>query len=253
MVIYFIVALFATLVGAAAGLGGGVIIKPVLDLLGDYNIVTISVLSSATVLSMAAVSTARQVKSGFKITRPMVTVSAGAVVGGVLGSVVFSVIKKGLEPEIVTIVQSAIIIILLLLCLAYKKLPRYHIESFIGQSLIGLILGMLSSFLGIGGGPVNVAILFLLLSMEIRDAAKVSILIILFAQTSGLIMKAANGLFDHVEDFSMLLVMIPAAIAGGLIGSHMNIKLAEKHLNIVYKSAIILVIIICSFNIVKII
>jgi len=253
MAIYFLVALFATLVGAAAGLGGGVIIKPVLDLLGDYNIVTISVLSSCTVLSMAIVSTGRQIKYGFKITKSMVTISIGAVAGGMLGSIIFSAIKQNLEPEMVTIVQSVIIILLLVMCLLHNKLPRYHIKSVFGQSMIGLFLGMFSSFLGIGGGPINVAILFALMSMELRDAAKVSVFIILFAQVSGLIMKAASGMFAQVEDFSMLFVMIPAAIAGALIGAQLNIKLAEKHLNMVYKSAVILVIIICAYNIVKLV
>ena len=253
MVIYFFVALAATLAGAAAGLGGGVIIKPVLDLLGDYNIVTISVLSSFTVLSMAIVATGRQIKSGFKVTKPMIVVSIGAIAGGGLGSVIFSAIKQSVNQDMVTIVQSAIIILLLVMCMVYSRLPRCHIKSIFGQVLIGLFLGVLSSFLGIGGGPINVAILFALMAMDIRDAAKVSVLIILFAQTSGLLMKAASGMFAHVEDFSMLLVMIPAAIAGGLIGSQLNIKLAEKHINLVYKSAVVLVIIICVYNIVKLV
>ncbi|HLQ75126.1 MAG TPA: sulfite exporter TauE/SafE family protein, partial [Alloiococcus sp.] len=54
--IYFAVGLIATIFGALAGLGGGVIIKPVLDLLGDYDVGTISVLSAATVFSMSVVS-----------------------------------------------------------------------------------------------------------------------------------------------------------------------------------------------------
>lgn len=249
MLIYLLVALFATIVGAVAGLGGGVIIKPVLDMLGNYNIVTISVLSSATVLSMAAVTTFRQIKKGFKITKTAAVVTIGAILGGILGSMLFAVIKAKLDPDLVTIVQSAIIIALLVLCLGYSKLPRFHIKSFIGQCSIGLFLGMMSSFLGIGGGPINVAILLVLLGLELRDAAKVSVFIILFSQTSGLIVKMLNGMFSQVEDFSMLLVMIPAAIAGGLIGSQLNIKLSESNISKVYKAAVILVIVICVYNI----
>ncbi len=49
MIVYFLIILFATIVGAGAGMGGGVIIKPTLDLISDYNVVTISFLSSVTV------------------------------------------------------------------------------------------------------------------------------------------------------------------------------------------------------------
>ena len=249
MIVYLLVALIATMVGAAAGLGGGVIIKPVLDMLGDYNIVTISILSSATVFSMAAVATARQVKKGLKITKTMIFVTVGAVLGGIVGSKLFALVKVNLDANVVTIVQSAIILVLLLLCLFYGKLPRFHIKSTALQCLIGLFLGMLSSFLGIGGGPINVAILFVLLGLELRESAKVSVFIILFAQFSGLIVKAMDGLFAQVEDFSMLLVMVPAAIVGGLVGSQLNMKLSDKSIGIVYKSAVIVVILICMYNI----
>ena len=53
MILYLIVALLATLLGSAAGMGGGVIIKPMMDLLGDYNVIEISVFASITVLCMA--------------------------------------------------------------------------------------------------------------------------------------------------------------------------------------------------------
>ncbi|WP_062320313.1 hypothetical protein [Halolactibacillus sp. JCM 19043] len=63
-VLYFLVALVATLLGSLAGLGGGVIIKPILDLLGDFDLATISILSSVTVLSMAVVSMFKFKNSG---------------------------------------------------------------------------------------------------------------------------------------------------------------------------------------------
>lgn len=52
VLIYFLVALLSTICGSMAGLGGGVIIKPVLDFLGDYNIETIGVLSACTIFSI---------------------------------------------------------------------------------------------------------------------------------------------------------------------------------------------------------
>jgi len=86
MSVYFFIAFGATLIGSIAGMGGGVIIKPMMDLIGHYDILTISVISSMTVLSMAIVATIKQVKNGFKITDTIIFITAGAVIGGVLGT-----------------------------------------------------------------------------------------------------------------------------------------------------------------------
>ena len=52
MLIFFLVALGASVVGAVCGIGGGVIIKPVLDLLHLETVAAISFLSGCTVLSI---------------------------------------------------------------------------------------------------------------------------------------------------------------------------------------------------------
>ena len=48
----FLVCFLASVVGAICGIGGGVIIKPVLDAFGIMDVATISFLSGCTVLSM---------------------------------------------------------------------------------------------------------------------------------------------------------------------------------------------------------
>ncbi|MCH1969832.1 hypothetical protein [Romboutsia hominis] len=61
-IIYFLVGIIATTIGAISGIGGGVIIKPVLDTLGNYDISTISILSSFTVFSMSIVALLKSIK-----------------------------------------------------------------------------------------------------------------------------------------------------------------------------------------------
>ena len=56
MLIFFLVALTASIAGAICGIGGGVIIKPVLDLLHLETVAAISFLSGCTVLSMSCYS-----------------------------------------------------------------------------------------------------------------------------------------------------------------------------------------------------
>src|SRR5699024_11648881 len=66
-IIYFLTGLIATMFGSMAGLGGGIIIKPVLDFLGDYDVESIAVLSESTVFAMACLSLITSVTSHVKI------------------------------------------------------------------------------------------------------------------------------------------------------------------------------------------
>ena len=54
MLLFLIVSFSASVVGAICGIGGGVIIKPVLDLLHMETVAAIQFLSGCTVLSMSA-------------------------------------------------------------------------------------------------------------------------------------------------------------------------------------------------------
>lgn len=56
MIIVFLVCFLASVAGAICGIGGGVIIKPVLDALGIMSVSAISFLSGVTVLSMTTYS-----------------------------------------------------------------------------------------------------------------------------------------------------------------------------------------------------
>jgi len=66
MVVFFLVALGASAVGAICGIGGGVIIKPVLDLLHLETVPTISFLSGCTVLTMSCYSVGKSLLAGEK-------------------------------------------------------------------------------------------------------------------------------------------------------------------------------------------
>ena len=61
--IYAFVILVATTLGAFVGLGGGVIIKPVLDFIGAEPRMQVDFLSAAAVFTMSVVSTGKSIKN----------------------------------------------------------------------------------------------------------------------------------------------------------------------------------------------
>lgn len=231
--IYFSIALFATVLGSLAGLGGGVIIKPLLDVLGHDNLQTISVLSSITVFSMAVVSIIKQSRYGFKFQMSKtIYISIGSILGGILGEELLglTLVIVGNESTI-SIFQNLVLAVILTIILIYmnnkSKFKSYNVESKIICVLVGLSLGCISSFLGIGGGPINVCILTLIFSLDTRGAAINSIIIILFSQSSKLLTISLTGGFSGM-DLSMLPFMIIGAILGGTLGSKLNRALNNK-------------------------
>jgi uncharacterized membrane protein YfcA len=251
MILYFSIGLLATIFGSLVGLGGGVVIKPVLDAIGTYDLTTIGILSSFTVFSMAVVSTGKQMKKGFKVEKNMLIITAGSILGGGIGNSIFGIFLKTLNNEgLATAIQGMILAGLLILVLFKGKLPKYHLHNLIILFFIGLVLGAIASFLGIGGGPINVMVLVLLLNMDIKKAAVTSILIILLSQFAKLILIFIGAGFGG-HDLSMLYVMVPGGIIGGLVGAHFNHKLSHEAIHRIFNTAIVALVILNFYNVVS--
>ncbi|MBB6481698.1 sulfite exporter TauE/SafE family protein [Spirochaeta isovalerica] len=250
--LYLAVALFSTTIGALSGLGGGVIIKPVLDAIAPYDAATIGLLSSFTVFSMAAVSTVRQYHSGIRFEgRKSLYIVVGSITGGTAGKILFSCSSELLgNSNRITAVQSAILAVLLILVLLYllqEKHTSLHIHNGIIIASAGFVLGLIAAFLGVGGGPFNVVLLALLFSMDSRTAAVHSILIILFSQSAKLIAVLIDGGFGSY-DLSALLYMIPGGIGGGFLGAWLNRKLKSRTIQILFRTVVSLLIILNIYN-----
>ena len=122
MAVFFLVSLLASAVGAVCGIGGGVIIKPVLDLLHLESVQAVSFLSGCTVLSMSCYSVGRAMLAGEKrVSLAAGTpLAVGAAAGGLLGSQVFAAVK-GLfaNPNGVGAVQAGCLAVVTAGTLAY--------------------------------------------------------------------------------------------------------------------------------------
>ena len=118
----FLVSFLASTAGAICGIGGGVIIKPVLDLFQMASVSTISFLSGCTVLSMSLYSVGRAAASrdsvvDFKTGTPL---ALGAALGGVLGKQLFTAVKEAASnPNMVGGVQAGCLTIITIYTLAY--------------------------------------------------------------------------------------------------------------------------------------
>ncbi len=256
IVIYFILSLFATTVGSLTGMGGGVIIKPLMDVLGDYDVQTIGVISSITVFSMSAVSVVKQMKSKTKIPfKTAIPLAAGSVFGGFAGQHLLDFIVNALNADsIATVIQNIALAVLILCVILYmRNKNRIKGRQFDGITVslcAGVFLGCISSFLGIGGGPVNVALIIYLFSFDTKTATVCSLITILFAQISKLATTAFTGGFSDF-DLSVVPVMIVGAVAGGFLGAVINKKSSEKAVEKAFSAVQVFVLAVTLFNIVN--
>lgn len=255
-ILYFLVGLLASTFGAIAGLGGGVIIKPVLDTIGHYDVATIGVLSAATVFSMACVSLLTSMRSSVKINvRSSLLLAIGSVVGGIIGKLLFNYLVTLIDAsDKVTMIQAIILAVIMILIYVFVKhrgkMKTFHMVNALSIIIIGTVLGIVAAFLGIGGGPLNVAILAICFSMGVKESALNSIFIIFFSQLAAILLVASStGFGDY--NLSMLLYMVAGGIIGGFVGSRFARILSSQFIEKLFGIAIIGIVLTNIFNVVR--
>ena len=254
--ILFLICLLASSIGAIVGAGGGVIIKPVMDLFGLMPVSTVSFLSGATVLCMSIVSLIRTWNSGAKVKLKTSTpLAIGAVAGGLVGKWLLETVKSGFGNEkTLGMIQAIALTVITFLVFLYvcnkNKLPSKHVESPFVAVIIGCCLGIISSFLGIGGGTSNVAVLFFFFSMEAKEAAKNSIYIIVFSQLASIITSAVSGTIPSFQWYQ-LVAMVAGGVGGALVGAEISKRINNQKVELLLKILLIVITCIDFYNIIK--
>ena len=252
--LFFAVSFLASIVGAICGIGGGVIIKPVLDLFGWASVSTISFLSGCTVLAMSFYSVGRSMAAGEKTIdlHTGTPLAIGAALGGVVGKQLFTALRNAApDPDMVGGVQAVCLALITLMTLVYTlkkaRIKTKTIDSTALCLVIGLVLGIMSSFLGIGGGPINLVLLFYFFSMDTKTAAANSLYIILFSQITSLL---ATLVTHTVPDFTLhtLALMVLGGIGGGMAGRRINKHLDERAVDKLFAALMAVIIAISVYN-----
>ncbi|WP_073507656.1 sulfite exporter TauE/SafE family protein [Streptobacillus notomytis] len=255
-IIYFLIITFATGVGSLSGMGGGVIIKPSLDALSYSNLDNINFYSSLAVLTMSVVSIIKKARQGDRIeNKQLLAIALGSIIGGKLGIQIF---KNSLSyfssDDIVKLIQITITVIVLSLAVYYNTYCKFTFKyrNYVIYFLVSMSLGIVSTFLGIGGGPINVSLFILIFGVSMKSATLYSISTIFFSQLSkNFIDFFITGISGY--EMSPLLVIIPAAILGGNIGTKVNMLSSNKVIKKAYNIITIFVICLNLFNGIRII
>lgn len=254
--VLFLIALAASVIGAICGIGGGVIIKPVLDMFGVASVATISFLSSCTVFSMSLYNVGRSLvsKSNSIEVSTGTPLAIGAAIGGICGNLLFSLIKSAIGSNVAGAAQSICLMLLTLGTLVYtlvkRKIKTKNESNKTVCVVIGFALGVFSSFLGIGGGPFNLVVLHYFFGMDTKKAAANSLYIILFSQATNLFVSLVSHSIPPFET-SALILMVCGGVGGGILGRLVNQKIDNKTVDALFLGLLFVIILICIYNAVK--
>jgi len=225
----------AGVLGSMIGLGGGIIVVPVLTFLGFPPTAAASnslfaALSNA-IASTISYSRQKRIEFSLGLKLGLLTIP-GTILGAILSTDVAPDIFKMLFG-FVLIASAAYIFLRKKIETREKTLSKQMMLFAVGASFFA---GIISSFFGIGGGIIFVPLMVIGMGMAMKKAAPTSQLILLFASLSGVIVHSILG---H-PDFLQAGFLAIGSFIGGLVGARLSINVKERYLKILVSIVILI-------------
>jgi hypothetical protein len=225
----------AGILGSMIGLGGGIVMVPVLTFLG------FSPTAAASNSLFAALSNA--VASTISYSRQKrVEFSLGLKLGllTIPGTILGAVISTDVTPSIFKILFGLVLIASAVYIFLRKKFETK--EKTISKQMMvfavgaSFFAGIVSAFFGIGGGIIFVPLMVVGMGMAMKKAAPTSQLILLFSSLSGVIVHSILG---H-PDFTQAGFLAIGSFVGGLVGARLSLDVKERYLQILVSTVILI-------------
>jgi hypothetical protein len=224
----------AGVIGSIIGLGGGIVIVPVLTILGiPHTMASSSSLFAA--FSNSVASTASYAKQKRIDYKNGLRLGLFSIPGTILGAI----LSGQATPDAFKVLFG---IVLVVSC--YYLFVKRNLESrqsvisakmLVISSGISFFAGILSSFFGIGGGVVFVPLMIVGLGLAVKNATATSQLILMFSSASGMITHALLG---HAQ-FEYAALLSVGAFAGGLVGARLSLEIKENKIRLLIVVAIL--------------
>ena len=225
-----LVGLVAGIVGGGMGVGGGIIMVPLLVAIG-FDQHRAHATSLAAIVLIAIVGAASFAASGEASIGLGVTVG----IGGVLGSIVGASVMHRISPRSLTIIFAIVLLVAAIRMISgAAPLPGTGDVGEGAQVLISLGIGLVAGFFaglaGIGGGVVIVPATVLLLGLPQHEAQGTSLVAIVFTAIAGTIVNLRN---ERVRPKDGLVVGAGGAV-GSLLGSQIALGIDGRTLSLAF-------------------
>ena len=240
-----LIGLFGGILSGLLGLGGGVIILPLLTLIGRVPLKLATGTSLVHVMFAAAAGTLSHYRAGKVDSRGGFLLGVAGIGGGFLGSF----LSVSLSTQALNLIFLFLVALAILLLFTPLKFDQ---ENYIKGSsnkiegiLVGLGCGFLVGLLGIGGGFILIPLMIYLLKIPLRETIGTSLLIILISSVGTLGAKYGVG---HI-DVNITLLVVSGSIGGALLGAYISRRVHVKYLRLVLVSLLSLVFISMAYDV----
>jgi uncharacterized protein len=236
----FVIGIAAGIVGSLLGLGGGIIISPILTLTGSLpsQVASTSLLAVASTGASSTLSYSIKKKIRYSIG---IKIAAFAVPFSVIGALVSS----SLNPDEFKLYFAILLISTSLYLLVRKPINENRRNQENRGRLISNTLlyggssaaGLISSLFGIGGGIIFVPLLFAVKRLSMQQSVATSQLSILITSIAGILTHSVLFQQDYVFAGSIAL----GALIGAQVGSFIAIKISERVLTTLFSFSLIII------------
>lgn len=231
--------LFLGLSLGALGGGGSILAVPVLAyLLGQPPLQ-----ATTGALVIVGVSASMGAASAHRDGR--VKVIRGTVFGvaGVLGAALGATLSTRVDPDILMALFALLMLIVAALMIwrqwhpiarptqleppILRLRPRFQIDAprLAKVVVVGLLVGILTGFLGVGGGFMVVPALVLVLGLEMADAVGTSLLVIALNSAAAFGVRMWHGV---ALDWPILIQLTGVAVMGSLVGARVASRYDQR-------------------------
>jgi uncharacterized membrane protein YfcA len=219
-----IIGFLGTLIGA----GGGFILMPVLLFLypkESPDTLTAISLSATFVNSLSGtIAYIRMKRVNFKYG---IIFAASSIPGAAAGAYLTQFVNRSIFSLIFAMMLVSVAVFIFFTTMNNRDLPEIHEikidkTKLVSGMAISIFIGMISSFLGIGGGIIHVPMLSNIITFPVHAATATSHFILSITSLTGLIVHIVSGKFKHGLGRAIFIS------AGAMIGAQLGAMLSSK-------------------------
>lgn len=227
---FILIGVTAGFVGGGLGIGGGMILVPLLVVVGldRHNAHATSLAAIVLIAASGALSfgVSGEIGLGLGLT---------VGIGGIVGSVIGATVMHRASPRALTIVFSLVLLVAAIRMISgASPLPGSAGYGTLAQTAIALGIGLMAGFFaglaGIGGGVVIVPASVLLLGLPQHEAQGTSLMAIVLTAFAGTVVNRRNQRVRLQEG----LIVGLGGIVGSVIGSRLALAIEADTLSLVF-------------------
>ena len=225
---------FVGLLSGFFGIGGGTILVPLLLFVG-FDMKTAIGISVVQMVFSSIYGSYLNLKKGTLDTKMVSVIGVGGFLGALLsGTIVANVDAKVLQMLFLAFSTFALVRL-------FFKVKEHKSAKKVNPVIlffIGVILGMFSVSIGVGGSLLLVPILVGFLHVRLQNATSAGLFFVVFSSVSGLLSQSLHG----VIDFHSGLVIGAASLLGVYLGvmlKHISSEANQRYLIVLFYISVV--------------